>query len=75
MKVVIDFICKLINKSVFNYFFKVSFEVLLCLFYIKVYKMNFSDFYKNFYTSKNDVFTILLLIISVIIELVFAFII
>ena len=68
-----SFICKLINESVFDYFSKASFKMLPCLFYIKVYKVNFNDFYKDFYTSENDVFTILLLIISVVIESVFAF--
>ena len=70
-----EFINKLINESIFDYFFEVSFKILLCLFYIKVYKVNFSDLYKDFYTSENGVFVVLLLIISIVIESVFAFII
>ena len=69
------FISKLIDESVFSYFSEVSLKVLLCLFHIKVHEVNFSGFYKGFYTSKNDVFAILLLIISIVIESVFAFII
>ena len=75
MKVVTGFICKLINESVLNYSSEASLEVLLCLFYTKVYRVNFNDFYKGFYTSKDDIFVILLLIINVVIEPVFAFII
>ena len=69
------FICKFVDELIFNYFFKVSFKILLCLFYIKVYRINFSEFYKNFYIFKNDVFIVLLLIINVVIKSVFAFII
>ena len=68
-----NFICKLINESVFNYSFEVNLEVLLCLFHIKIYKVNFSDLYKSFYTSEDGVFTVLLLIIDIVIEPVFAF--
>ena len=75
MKIVIDFIYKFINESVFNYSFEANFEILSYLFYIKVHRMNFSDFYKNFYTFKNNVFTVLFLIINVVIKPVFAFII
>ena len=69
------FICKLINEPVFDYFFKVSLKVLPCLFHTKVHRVNFNDLYKGFYTSEDDVFTILLLTISIVIEPVFAFII
>ena len=75
MKVVTDFICKLIDEPVFNYSSKASLEMLPHLLYIKVHRVNFSSLYKGFYASKNDVFAILLLIISIIIELIFAFII
>ena len=70
-----DFICKLINESVLNYFFKANFKMLLCLFYIKIYKVNFSSLYKGFYILKNDIFIILFLIIDIVIKSVFAFII
>ena len=69
------FICKFIDESVFDYFFEASFEVLSCLFHIKVHRVNFSDLYKGFYTLKDDIFAVLLLIIDVVIESVFAFII
>ena len=75
MKIVTDFICKLINESVLNYFSEASLEMLSCLFHFKVHKVNFNDLYKSFYTSENDVFAVLLLIIGVIIKPVFAFII
>ena len=70
-----DFICKFINEPVLDYFSEVSLKVLLYLFHIKVHKINFSGFYKGFYISENDVFIILLLIISIVIKSVFAFII
>ena len=70
-----NFICKLIDKPVFNYFFEANFEVLLHLLYIKVHKMNFDSLYKDFHIFKDGVFIILLLIISVVVESVFAFII
>ena len=75
MKVVMGFICKLVDEPVFDYFSEASLEMLSCLFYIKVHKVNFSDLYKDFYTSEDDVFAVLLLIISIVIEPVFAFII
>ena len=75
MKIITDFICKFIDEPVFDYFSEVSFEVLLCLFHIKIHRVNFNDFYKDFYTSENDVFIILFLIISIVIKSVFAFII
>ena len=74
-KIVIEFICKLIDESVFNYFSEASFKVLPCLFHTKIHRVNFSGLYKGFYTSENGVFAILLLTISIVIELVFAFII
>ena len=70
-----EFICKLVDKPVFDYFSEASLEVLLCLFHIKVHKVNFSDLYKDFYTFKNDVFAVLLLTIDIVIKPVFAFII
>ena len=75
IKIVMGFICKFVDKSIFDYFSEVNFEMLLCLFYIKVYRVNFSDLYKDFYISENDVFAVLFLIISIVIESVFAFII
>ena len=75
MKVVTEFICKLIDESVFDYFSEVNLEVLLCLFHTKVHRVNFSGLYKGFEISENGVFAILLLIIGIVIESVFAFII
>ena len=73
-KVMTEFICKLINKPVFDYSFEANLKVLPCLFYINVHKVNFSGLYKGFNTFENGVFIILLLIISIVIEPVFVFI-
>ena len=75
MKIVTGFICKLINEPVLDYFSEANFKMLLCLFHIKVYKVNFNNLYKDFYTSEDDVFTVLFLIINVVIKSVFVFII
>ena len=73
MKIVTEFICKLINESVFNYSSEANFKMLPCLFHFKIYKVNFSDLDKDFYTSEDDIFAILLLTIDVVIKSVFIF--